>query len=132
VIVIDTSVILAVFFREPEARAVVRQIRGTTRPRISAANLLEILIVLDARSRVSNRDRVERMIDRLGIEIEVVTASQVWLAAEAYRRFGKGFHPARLNYGDCFAYALARDLGFPLLYKGADFALTDIPAAAAA
>lgn len=129
-IVIDASAILAILLREPEARALIRQIRASTSRRISAANVLEVIIVLDARTRVSNRDRLERVLDRLGIEVVPVRTEQVRLAAEAYRRFGKGLRPARRNFGDCSADALARDFGLPLLYKGGDFPLTDIPAAA--
>ncbi len=93
---------------------------------MSAANVLETLMVLDGRTGTDNRPELRSMIELMDLRIEPVTARQVWLAHDAFRRFGKGFHPARLNYGDCFAYALARELDMPLLFKGDDFPLTDI------
>jgi ribonuclease VapC len=101
-----------------------------TELRLSAASLLEAAIVTDAsRDPVLSRE-LDDLVDALGIIIEPVTEHQARIAREAYRDYGKGSgHPARLNFGDCFAYALARDRGEPLLYKGSDFAHTDIRSA---
>ena len=126
VIVIDLPAVIAIFMREPDADRMLEVMRRAHRPRLSAANLLEVLMVLDGRTASSNRDLLEGWLTRLDAEIEPVTAAQAWLAHEAFRRFGKGIHPARLNYGDCFAYGLARELDMPLLFKGNDFPLTDI------
>lgn len=101
-------------------------IQSATGPRVSTANVLETLMVLDGRNGADNRPEVLAMIELLGLQIEPVTTRQVWLAHDAFRHFSKGFHPARLNFGDCFAYALARELDMPLLFKGDDFPLTDI------
>jgi ribonuclease VapC len=93
---------------------------------MSAANFLEIAIVID------NADEPEQMLDldlfltEAGLEIVPVTAAQARLAREAYRRFGKGNHPAKLNFADCFAYALAKERDLPLLFKGDDFTRTDL------
>lgn len=125
-IVIDSSAIVAVFLKELGADRLLHAMRDSRRPRLSAANLLEVLMVLDTRSRSDNRGLIEQWLYQLDIGIEPVTTRQVWLAHDAFRRFGKGFHPARLNFGDCFAYALARELDMPLLFKGGDFPLTDI------
>ncbi len=98
--------------------------------RISAANYVELGAVIDgARDPVASR-RVDELIAMAGIGIEPVTGDQARRARDAYRDFGKGSgHPAGLNFGDCFAYALATDLGEPLLFKGTDFALTDVASA---
>ncbi len=125
-IVIDSSAIVAVFLKEPGFAQLLGVMRDSHRPHVSAANLLEVLMVLDGCSGTDNRGLMQRWLDRLDIAIEPVTARQVWLAHDAFRRFGRGFHPAHLNYGDCFAYALARELDMPLLFKGDDFPLTDI------
>lgn len=125
-IVIDSSAIVAVFLKELGFEQLLDVMRDSHRPRLSAANLLEVLMVLDGRSGTDNRGLMERWLHQLDIGIEPVTARQTWLAHDAFRRFGKGFHTARLNYGDCFAYALARELDMPLLFKGDDFPLTDV------
>lgn len=125
--IIDTSVVIAILRREPDAAAFSEAIDAADTCRISAASYLEAAIVVD-----SNRDPVlSRRFDELmedgQIAIEPVTASQAIEARTAYRDFGKGSgHPAQLNYGDCFAYALAKELKEPLLFKGTDFAQTDI------
>ena len=95
-------------------------------PRMSVANLFETFMVLEGRTRHDLRDRIMRVIIGLGVQIEPVTTAHLWFAREGFRRFGKGNHPAGLNYGDCFAYALARSLDLPLLFKGDDFRQTDI------
>jgi ribonuclease VapC len=126
VIVVDTSALAAIFFVEPEAPMFLRMLQQTPRVYLSAANLLQTAIVID------NRDEPEQLLDLddflvgAGVEIVPVTASQARLARDAHRRFGKGNHPAGLNFGDCFAYALARERDLPLLFKGDDFARTDL------
>ena len=98
--------------------------------RISAGTLLELWIVLDGGRDTTAARRMSRLLAQFGVLVEDVSGRDVDAAREGYRRFGKGNHPARLNFGDCFAYALARRTGEPLLFKGRDFALTDVSAAA--
>ncbi|MEX2318331.1 MAG: type II toxin-antitoxin system VapC family toxin, partial [Bauldia sp.] len=96
-------------------------------PRLSAASFLEIAIVIDSRRDPTVARRFDAFLASANITIEPVTERQARVAREAYRDYGKGSgHPARLNFGDCFAYALARDLNEPLLFKGDDFRHTDI------
>ena len=128
-IVVDTSALAAVFFMESEAPRFVKTLQETPRAYLSAANFLEIAIVVD------NRDAPEQLLDldafllNAGVQIAPVTVLQARIARDAYRRFGRGHHPARLNFGDCFAYALAKERDLPLLFKGEDFVMTDIRAA---
>ena len=96
---------------------------------MSAANFLEAAIVLESRSGGTAGHDLDQFIERGRIELVPVTPEQAHAARRAWRRFGKGNHPAGLNFGDCFAYALAETTGEPLLFKGRDFALTDIEAA---
>ncbi|MGD9508960.1 MAG: type II toxin-antitoxin system VapC family toxin [Geminicoccaceae bacterium] len=126
--VVDSSAIVAVFLDEPEAGAMTDLLRVADEARMSAANLAECHIVLDNRTGDDNGELLRAMLFEFGIAIEPVTAGDAWLAAHAYRRFGRGHHRAKLNYGDCFAYALARSLDAPLLFKGDDFRHTDIEA----
>jgi ribonuclease VapC len=93
---------------------------------ISAASYLEAGIVVDNQMGVVAGKQLEALISRAGIEVEAVTREHAEIARQAYLDFGKGNHPARLNFGDCFAYALARTTGPPLLFKGDDFSKTDI------
>ena len=128
--IVDTSAVIAVIFQEPEAQRFSSLIAQTADCRISAGNYLEAAIVLDG----SRNPIVSRRLDQLlrdgGIAIEPISVAQAKIAREAYRDFGKGSgHPAQLNFGDCFAYALARDRGEPLLFKGNDFSQTDISSA---
>ena len=126
-VIVDSSALLAVLHDEPEAAAFLRAIYAAEECRISAANFFEAAIVVDAgRSPVASR-RFDDLIQAAQIVIEPVTEAQVRIARVAYRDFGRGSgHPARLNYGDCFAYALARQRAEALLFKGDDFFLTDI------
>lgn len=125
--IIDASALLAILQREPERRPFLEAIASAEMRRLSAATYLEAGIVVDMSGRPIARASLDRLLERLGITIEPVTASQARIAREAYRNFGRGSgHPARLNYGDCFAYALARELDEPILYKGTDFGSTDI------
>jgi ribonuclease VapC len=128
--IVDTSALVAILRDEPEARRFAIALANAQERRISAANFLEAAIVIDG-----SRDPVaSRLFDDLlresRIHIETVTEEQVRIAREAYRDFGRGSgHAAALNFGDCFAYALARTSGEPLLFKGRDFTHTGIPVA---
>ena len=124
--IIDTSAILAVLFGEPDAGRYERAIAGALHCRMSVANFLETAIVLESRSGSAGGDELDLFLDRAQVELVPVTAGHAQAARRAWRRFGRGNHPAALNFGDCFAYALAEAAGEPLLFKGRDFALTDI------
>lgn len=125
--IIDTSALLAILRDEPEARACAEAIAEATTRGLSAANYLETAIVIDAsRDPIAGR-RLDDLLKAADIAIEPVTEAQARLGREAYRDFGKGSgHPAQLNFGDCFAYALAKAKGEPLLFKGDDFVRTDV------
>lgn len=128
--VIDSSAVVAILFDEPEAEALLSQIAVADICRLSAASLVEIGIVLRRDGVTQRRAAFDEMLRLFSIRIEPVTEEQAYLALDAYARFGKGGgHPASLNYGDCFSYALAKQFGEPLLFKGADFTRTDIEAA---
>ena len=124
--VVDTSALLAIAFLEPEARRFAQLIRGAAQPLLSVANLLETSIVIQSRKGLPQRDLFDAFIKDSDIRLEAVTRAQTLIARDAYLRFGKGNHPAGLNFGDCFAYALAKERGLPLLFKGDDFPLTDL------
>lgn len=128
--IVDSSAIVAILRREPEARQFSDAIETAETCRISAATFLETSIVIDSARNPVASNQVEALIAEAEIIIEPVTAEQARIARAAYRDFGRGSgHPARLNFGDCFAYALAKDLGEPLLYKGTDFGETDVRSA---
>ena len=128
--VVDTSALVAIELREPERRAFGRAILAADRRLTSSASALEFVAVYAGRGRSNNPLAVvDRLIRNLGIEIVPVDDAQWRAAATALLRYGKGRHPARLNLGDSFAYALAKVTGEPLLFKGSDFSLTDIPPA---
>ena len=125
--IVDTSALIAILRDESEATDCARTIEAAPQCRISAANFIEAAIVIDgARDPVASR-RFDDLVKEAQLVIEPVTEEQARIAREAYRDFGRGSeHPARLNFGDCFAYALARATGEPLLFKGSDFSHTDI------
>ena len=124
--VIDTSALIAIFDDEPERPYFNELIAGTPVCRISAANYVECAIVLETRrGRTALHDLLVYM-TRAGIEIDPVTADHAELAVDAYRTYGRGNHRAALNFGDAFSYALSIATGEPLLFKGSDFALTDV------
>lgn len=127
--VIDTSAILAILLNEPEAPDFERRIAADPVRLISAATLVEATIVIEARLGDAGGRELDLWFHRLDIETVPVDAEQAEMARRAWRRFGKGRHPAGLNYGDCFAYALAATRGEPLLFKGDDFSRTDLAAA---
>jgi ribonuclease VapC len=124
--ILDASVLVAILREEEGAVAFAEAIEHFP-SRISAASYLEASIVIDsARDPIVSR-RFDDVIREAEIVIDVVTELQARIARQAYRDFGKGSgHPAQLNFGDCFAYALAKDAGEPLLFKGDDFSKTDV------
>jgi ribonuclease VapC len=126
-VIIDTSALIAILREEPEAPAIAQAIARATDRRMSAANWLEAAVVIDgSRDPIASR-RFDELVDTARIVVVPVTEQQAQLARAAYRDFGKGSgHPAGLNFGDCFAYALAKDTGEELLFKGRDFTPTDI------
>jgi ribonuclease VapC len=128
--IVDTSALVAILRDEPEARRLAIAIANAQERRISAANFLEAAMVIDgSRDPVASR-LFDDLLRKSRIHIETVTEEQVRIAREAYRDFGRGSgHSAGLNFGDCFAYALARTSGEPLLFKGRDFTRTGISAA---
>lgn len=125
-IVVDTSALVTFLLGEPEVQRCQRVLQAEDRILISAGTLAEALIVAGWRG---FSDKMRALIERLNCEILPVTADVARRAADAYGRWGKGNHPARLNLGDCFAYAAASEHGCPLLYVGDDFARTDLGAA---
>jgi ribonuclease VapC len=121
--IVDTSAIVAMLQLEPEATAMLRVLSNDPESKMSAATYLECGIVIDGAKKPAASAKLDALIAELGIAIENVTVEQAKIARQAYRDFGKGSgHPARLNFGDCFAYALATESGEPLVYKGDDFA----------
>ncbi len=125
--IIDTSAIVAILRGEPSADLHARMIATAGIARISAATYVELGIVVDGARDAVVSGALDSFLDEAGIRVESMTASQARLARMAHQRFGRGSgHPARLNMGDCFSYALARELGEPLLFEGGDFTLTDI------
>jgi ribonuclease VapC len=122
-VIVDSSALVAMLWREPEGEAFAKAISADRSPVVSAANYLEAGIVIDRDRIPALSAKLDAVITELAIEIVPVTAAQAKLARQAYRDFGKGSgHPAQLNFGDCFAYALAAETGDQLLYKGDDFA----------
>ncbi|HEU4455143.1 MAG TPA: type II toxin-antitoxin system VapC family toxin [Longimicrobium sp.] len=126
--VVDTSALIAYLNAEPEAERIETALVGARRLFLSAATLVEAGIVAERQNEESGGRDLDLLIHRLRVEVVPVTEEQAELARSAYRRFGKGKHPAGLNFGDCFSYALARSLGEPLLFVGADFSKTDVAA----
>ena len=124
--VIDTSAILAILLDEPERRRFNEALEDSGARAMSVATLVEVSIVLEARFGAEGLRDLDLFIEKAGIELMPVDIAQAQLARRAFSRFGRGRHPAALNYGDCFAYALAESLGEPLLFKGDDFARTDV------
>jgi ribonuclease VapC len=124
--VIDTSAFAAIFFAEAERQPFLDAITAAGSRLMSAANVLETGIVLEARQGEAAGREFDLFVVRANLKIVSVDSEQIDLARSAWRKYGKGRHPAALNFGDCFAYALAKSSGEPLLAKGTDFALTDI------
>jgi len=124
--VIDTSAVVAILLNEPDADRFADAIEAAAPRLMSAATLLEASIVIETRKGESGGRELDLLVYRAGVEIVPVDQEQTEIARIAWRRFGKGRHPAALNYGDCFAYALAKVTGSRLLYKGDDFSRTDL------
>ena len=124
--VVDASALAAVFFMEPDAPRFLRALQQARYACMSAANFLEIAIIIDSRDAPEQMVDLDLFLTEGGVEIIPVTAAQARIARAAYNRFGEVNHPAGLNFGDCFAYALAKERDLPLLFKGADFAQTDV------
>ena len=121
--IVDTSALIAVLRHEPEADGFVESMLASSAVRVSAGTLVETRIVAE---RDGGAAEMADLLEAIGVEVVPVDARQVDLAFDGFRRFGKGRHPAGLNFGDLFAYALARALDAPLLFKGNDFARTDV------
>jgi ribonuclease VapC len=125
--IVDTSALIAILANEPERPAFVQAVVSTDAALISAANHLETALVIDGyRDPVLSR-RLDELMEELRIEVTAITREHLQIARDAYRDFGRGSgHPARLNFGDCFSYAVARSTGQALLFKGDDFIHTDL------
>jgi ribonuclease VapC len=128
-VVIDTSALIAILFGEPEALAFTKAVADESRKLISAFNVLETGIVVEARKGESGGREFDLLMHRAQIEIVGMNADQAEIARSAWRNYGKGNHPAGLNIGDCCAYALAKYSGESLLFKGNNFSQTDIQSA---
>lgn len=124
--IVDTSAIIAVLAKEPDADVFVQALGHAPRCRISAANFVELSLAIESQFSPEVLVQCDALFRRVGIVIEPVTEAQAYLARQAFHDFGKGRHPAALNFGDCFAYALAKHSGEGLLFKGDDFRKTDV------
>jgi ribonuclease VapC len=127
--ILDTSALLAILLREPEAERFAASIENAEVVRLSAASYVEAAIYVDRNADEIRRAMLDTFLSEFSIRIEAVTAEQALLARQAFVLFGKGRHKAGLNFGDCFTYALARAWREPVLFKGGDFGHTDLEAA---
>ncbi|KGN32866.1 ribonuclease [Knoellia sinensis KCTC 19936] len=128
--IVDSSALVAIHEGESEREQFVQLVRDARSPRVSAATYVECALVLDRRPSSHGQSRLDELLTSLGVEIAAFTAEQARIARQAHRRFGRGSgHPAGLNLGDCFSYALAMTEDEPLLFKGADFTHTDVRSA---
>jgi len=127
--IIDSSALIAILFDEADAAIYAAAIASAERCCISAANYVETAVVVESQSPAVGGRQFDALLRRARIVVEPVTEEQALLARQAYADFGKGRHPAGLNFGDCFSYALAKALREPLLFKGDDFSRTDIETA---
>jgi len=125
-VIVDSSALIAVILSEPDEERFAAAMLRHGAPRMSAANWLEAAMVIDSRKLPTGRIRFDDVVARLCISVLPVTAEIATRARQAHNDFGRGQHPARLNYGDCLAYATASVMGEPLLFKGRDFSQTDI------
>jgi ribonuclease VapC len=124
--IIETSALVAVLDQEPEAERIARTLASTSERMLSAANLVEVGIVMQARRGDDGARDLDLLLAKLRVDIVAVTATQADIARKAFRHYGRGRHAANLNFGDCFAYALAKDKSASLLFKGDDFGRTDV------
>jgi ribonuclease VapC len=127
--ILDTSALLAILLREPEAESFARAIEASDVVRLSVAGYLEAAIFVDRHGDEVRRAMLDTFLEEFSIRLEPVTVEQARTARQAFRSFGKGQHPAGLNFGDCFTYALAKAVREPVLYKGNDFSQTDLSSA---
>lgn len=128
--ILDTSALVAILFEEPEAETFARLILDAEICRMSVVSHLEIAMVLGREAKQRDISQLDAFLRSAGVVVEPVTLQQGWLARQAFYDFGRGRHPAKLNFGDCFSYALAKAMDEPLLFKGNDFILTDVRVAA--
>ena len=126
--IVDTSAVMSILFGESGAERYDEAIAEAPHCLMSVVNFLEAAIVLESRSGAVAGQELDAFLEEAAIELAPVTADQAQAARRAWRRFGKGNHPAGLNFGDCYAYALAEATGEPLLFEGRNFALTDVEA----
>jgi ribonuclease VapC len=124
--ILDTSALIAILADEPDSEVYIQAISQAPRCRISAGNFIELSIVIEGQFGADVLRQCDALFRRAGIVIEPVTVEHAHTARQAFHDFGKGRHPAGLNFGDCFAYALAKATGEPLLFKGGDFNKTDV------
>ncbi len=124
--VIDTSALIAILQDEPERRSFNLAIEAAEIRLLSSASLVEASLVIETRFGPDGVRDLDLFLAKAGVSIESVDADQAYIARQAFRHYGKGRHPAGLNFGDCFTYALARSSGEPLLFKGYDFSQTDL------
>lgn len=127
--VIDTSAVLAILQNEPERRAINEAVEAADTRAMSVATFIECSIILESRYGADGVRNLDLYIAKAQVALVPVDSEQAHFARDAFRRYGKGRHRAGLNFGDCFSYALARSLADPLLFKGTDFAQTDLVAA---
>jgi len=128
-VILDTSALVAVLFHETERAQYLELIAGAERCLLSAANFVELSIILDRQAGAEALIECDLFLRRARVAIHSVTVEQAYVARQAFHDFGKGRHPAGLNFGDCFSYALAKATGEPLLFKGRDFSMTDVVSA---
>lgn len=124
--IVDTSAVLAILFREAGFEAFESALVDAPSCSISAAGFVEVSVVLESLGGDQSLRHCDSLFRRAGIRVEPVTEEQALLARQGFSDFGKGRHPANLNFGDCFSYALAKAMGEPLLFKGDDFSKTDV------
>ena len=124
--ILDTSAIIAILYGEPEQERFAQLIQDADRCHMSVASLLELSMVVESQAGPDAARQIDVLIRRAGVVIEPISLEQGALARQAFLDFGKGRNKAGLNFGDCFSYALAKATNEPLLFKGNDFALTDI------
>jgi len=126
-VIVDSSALMAIVLDEPDADALLRALSRTQDRKISAATWVEVYLVVESLGQhPAVASRFKDLMLRLKLDIVAVDANMAWIARRANLTYGKGRHPARLNFGDCFSYALAKHTGEPLLFKGNDFSQTDI------
>ena len=127
--ILDSSAVISMLWGEPDADRMEEAVASAEGLAVSAPSLVEMATVAEGRFGPAMGDKLDALLARLAPEIVPFTAEHAALAREGWRRYGKGRHPAGLNLGDCFAYALAKSRNQPLLFKGDDFSLTDVKAA---